>query len=537
MNIYQAEINDGLEQILSSSKSSTISYASCLYPANTKEKTIFQSTASQDDDDLYYVRSILVTSNWNKNDDIFDKAEVWKARKTPEDKPTNLEHDEKTIIGHIVSNWAIDDSGAVIPDDTDIASLPDKYHIVTGSVVYKNFIDEELRARSEQLINEIQQGNKYVSMECYFKGFDYGLLNASGEFKVIARNAETAFLTKHLRAYGGTGEHDSYKVGRVLREITFSGKGFVNKPANPESIIFLPKTSAFESGEKNNDFSKTGVINYNSNSNSKNGEKMNVEQHIEELTNTIASVKKDYDAQIEKTQSEISGLQSTNQELTKELETIMSNQNATEKVLAEKEELLVQANETIESLKAEAEKILAEKTAELEALAKKYNEDKEKMEEEMKKTKSELDVANETIAGYKTKEEEMMKKEKKMARKAQLIESGLDSTKADELVEKFDSLDDEVFATITSTVSEVSTKTQVVAESSTVDTAVDTDKSEANQTETTVDADASVLEDVELEDVADLSVGSELSKEVENTRADLVDFVYSRLGKKLKKGE
>jgi chromosome segregation ATPase len=41
-----------------------------------------------------------------------------------------------------------------------------------------------------------------------------------------------------LRAYGGSGEYKGYKVGRLLRDFYFSGKGLVDKPANPRSIIF-----------------------------------------------------------------------------------------------------------------------------------------------------------------------------------------------------------------------------------------------------------------------------------------------------------
>jgi hypothetical protein len=53
-------------------------------------------------------------------------------------------------------------------------------------------------------------------------------------------------LTKHLRAYGGTGEYENYKVGRSLRGISFSGKGLVNKPANPRSIILQPEEDPFD---------------------------------------------------------------------------------------------------------------------------------------------------------------------------------------------------------------------------------------------------------------------------------------------------
>ena len=238
MIIYPQETDDGLAEIISAS--SSISYASIVEPCDIEQNKIKAKTlASVSDADLYYVQSILVSSSWNRNDDVFDRAEVWAARKTPEDKPTNLEHDENLIIGHITSNWPIDNEGKTIADDIEVDELPEKFHIVTGSVIYKAFTDPELKERAAKLISEIEEGTKYVSMECYFKGFDYGLTDKiTGNYKVLSRNDSTAYLTKYLKAYGGQGEHDNYKIGRVLRNITFSGKGFVNKPANPDSIIF-----------------------------------------------------------------------------------------------------------------------------------------------------------------------------------------------------------------------------------------------------------------------------------------------------------
>jgi uncharacterized protein YifN (PemK superfamily) len=216
MQIFKQEIQDGLESKLQSTAS--VSYACVVEPSNKTNHNIkhVKSLASLDDTDLYYVQSILVTSNWNKNDDIFDKVEVWAAKNTPEDKPTNLNHDERTIVGHITSNWPVTDDGMLIDENTPVENLPEKFHILTGSVVYKGFSSEDLMERTSNLIAEIESGEKYVSMECFFKGFDYGLLNKStGEFKVLNRNEETAFLTKYLRSYGGLGEHDNYKIGRV----------------------------------------------------------------------------------------------------------------------------------------------------------------------------------------------------------------------------------------------------------------------------------------------------------------------------------
>ena len=98
-------------------------------------------------------------------------------------------------------------------------------------------------------------------MECFFNGFEYGLLNkATGEYKILSRNDETAYLTKHLKAYGGLGEHEDYKVGRVLKNITFSGKGFVDRPANPESIIFTKTQIPENPQEKTANFLTAGVF-------------------------------------------------------------------------------------------------------------------------------------------------------------------------------------------------------------------------------------------------------------------------------------
>jgi hypothetical protein len=88
----------------------------------------------------------------------------------------------------------------------------------------------------------IAKGEWFVSMECLFRGFDYALRGQDGSTRIVARNSQTAFLTKHLRAYGGKGVFASggseYQVGRLLRNIVFSGKGLVKNPANPESVIF-----------------------------------------------------------------------------------------------------------------------------------------------------------------------------------------------------------------------------------------------------------------------------------------------------------
>jgi hypothetical protein len=186
--------------------------------------------------DLYYLNSILVSAGWNKNDDVFDVADLWAARETPIDKPFNYMHDDSDIIGHMISSAAMAEDGSMVTD----VPLPERMDLVTSAVIYKTWSDPDQSSRVNSLISKIDEGNLAVSMECVFSNFDYAIIEPDGSQKVIARDENSAFLTKHLRAYGGTGSYEGYKVGRLLRDLYFSGKGLVDKPANPRSII-LPK--------------------------------------------------------------------------------------------------------------------------------------------------------------------------------------------------------------------------------------------------------------------------------------------------------
>ena len=244
MKIYQAEIDAGLETQIKANASIAYTMPTILdndvAASNTFSTDIknIVAKASADDDDVFKVYSILVSTSWNKNDDVFSPEEVWASRETPMYKPTNLEHNEKVIVGNIIGNWPIDKNFDLLDGEFENKDLPDVYHILVASVIYRQWQDPEYKARSEQLIREIQSGQKCVSMECIFKGFDYAVESPRGEHHVVARGENTAFLTQHLRAYGGAGVYQDHKVGRLLRNITFSGKGFVANPANPDSIIF-----------------------------------------------------------------------------------------------------------------------------------------------------------------------------------------------------------------------------------------------------------------------------------------------------------
>jgi len=243
MQIYSGE--ESLAELLLDNK---ISFASLAEEADqfAVEKLytdLAVANSNPNQEDLYYFNSILVSTGWNLNDDVFDPQEVWISRSTPEDKQLNCMHKESDIIGHITSNTSVYFDGKKI----EASEMPEQFEIKIGSVLYRRWTNPSLKARVEKMIAEIKEGKWCVSMECLFKGFDYAIKTPTGETKMIARNEQTSFLTKHLRAYGGKGEIDGFKIGRLLRNITFTGVGMVDRPANPRSIILQPV--AIASGE------------------------------------------------------------------------------------------------------------------------------------------------------------------------------------------------------------------------------------------------------------------------------------------------
>jgi len=243
IQVFQSEINDGVAEAVKSQAS--VAYCSSVTvadkPAVTPEIKVLAE--NKDQFDLYYLESVLVSTGWNKNDDVFIPEATWAARNSPVDKQFNFMHDENDIIGHITGSYAVDADGKTIADD--IEEAPEQFDIITRAVIYNSWTEAKNVNRMDNILAEIAEGKWFVSMECLFAGFDYALTNAAGETRLLARNEETAFLTKHLRVYGGTGKYEGFDLGRGLKSIAFSGKGLVSNPANPRSVILNNKSRSF----------------------------------------------------------------------------------------------------------------------------------------------------------------------------------------------------------------------------------------------------------------------------------------------------
>lgn len=399
MKIYQTEILDGLEQALASSN--TIAYCSQAESYTPSEHDIKIAKAldngNSDQIDLFYMRSILVSTGWNKNDDVFDPQELWVARRTPEDKPFNFMHNEKDIIGHITGNTIVDFNGDEINDD--LQETPSEFNILTTSVIYTAWSDKEQKERMDKIVSEIEQGKWFVSMECLFPDFDYALIGEDGQSRVIKRAEASAFLTKHLRAYGGTGKYENFKVGRLLRNLAFSGKGLVSKPANPRSIIL--------DGNEFFDESKASALDVS----------LIKENNMSDVLNQ----------QIADLQKDLAEAKAANNALKSELDSAKS---------AETQAAIDELNEKLAAAYAQV--------AELTEAMKNGKEEMKKKEEEMEAMKKDMAEKDMYIKDVK-------KKEAMMKRKASLLEIGVKEETAASTVEDFADASDETFDRVVAT--------------------------------------------------------------------------------------
>jgi len=397
MEIYKAEIEDGLGDLLSSTNS--VAYcgvAKCFSPSTEQQESmkLIASEASENKDqiDLFYLESVLVSTGWNKNDDVFDPQETFAARTTPEDKPFNFMHDEKDIIGHITGNRVVDFAGNAIAEEQD---TPSEFNILTTAVIYKEWSDVDQRQRIQKILAEIEEGKWFVSMECLFPNFDYALVDKEGGTRVVPREESSAFLTKHLRSYGGSGKYEDYRVGRLLRNLSFSGKGLVSKPANPRSVIL----------EGNRFFDES-------------------EAQILTISSTKENDMSENDKQIEDLRAELA-------------EAKIANEALKEKVVAEQQAEFESKIQALENTISETQAELTEKSSECETLTQSLTEAQETI------VAKEKDV--------KEKEEEMKEMKKKadmMKRKAQLEGAGLDSEAVASALDSFDEVSEEAFEAV-----------------------------------------------------------------------------------------
>ncbi len=491
MKIYQSEIDSGLEEAIKANASIAYSSPVSIYIPSKKQKQDIKdlvladnkavSFENKDQFDLYYLNSILVSTGWNKNDDVFDIEEAWAAKESPVHKQFNFMHDESDIIGHITGSVVLDENGAELKQLGETT----KFDIATSAVLYNSWTTPELKERMAKIIAEIEEGKWFVSMECLFNNFDYAVVSPDGENKVVARDENSAFLTKHLRAYGGEGKYEGYKVGRLLRNIAFSGKGLVSNPANPRSVIL-------------NDVDPFARTEAKQISNS------NINMETEDMSDVLREQVEGLKAELAEAKEAAKAFET---EVTKQKEEeIQSKIEAFEAVVSEKDEAIAEAQAAVEAAQA--------KVAELEeAIAKK--------DEELA----------EALAKIEAHEAEV----KVMARRAALVEAGAEEEEVEDTLAAFDTASDEMFEQVVALMKKKSMKKMGMKpkmdeekeeepKAKMKPKAEEIEAEEVEIDEAEAEAEEEVLENVEEETEAALTdAGDDVVEELRSTASDWLE--------------
>ena len=475
MGIRTYEAERGLEQQIEANASirsfhkivkTPISVASALHTEQRIDPC--EAIASIDDYDLYGLQSVMVSSGWNKNRDIWLREELWEARSTAVHKPFNLEHNPYRIIGHITGDTIVDDDMKIV---ASLDELPEIMHILANAVIYRNRGNRfpELTAESEQMIEEIEAGDWSVSVEALMKNFDYGIRYPSGEEAIVARNEETAFMTKKLAIYGGNGEYNGGELGRVLRNFTISGKGLVKQPANPDSCILSTMAYSFTSA-------RLATVEASHQNNINEGDIQMSEQVIAELNKTK-------DSQAKRIEELLASLEQVKAE-------------ADKKALAEKEAMIAEAAKRladVEAAKSEVETKCEAATASV-----------TKLTEEKEAISTKLDESVKQVEEFKAEASKRAEEAATASRISDLVDAGVDKEAAASVFEQYKAVDDTAWAGI------VEMQKAIHAQASTEEEAAG-EKGEAVAIATSVEdiepnVEASMNEDVETKPDADVSI-------------------------------
>ena len=189
--------------------------------------------------DLQYVLAILVSSGMNLNGAVFMPSELIAAKDTMLDKPLDVEHLEGYIVGHIYDRaFMLKDRSVIDP----IELLVSKGNKVDSEDIDIAVAMSLYKYRFPDIAQEVLDGKYKVSMECYYKDFDIkvgDIIISKDEAKKlgISFDGEGSFIGSSVKLVDGKKELGYSKIGRVFRDIMFSGCGLVEFPANEESVI------------------------------------------------------------------------------------------------------------------------------------------------------------------------------------------------------------------------------------------------------------------------------------------------------------
>lgn len=410
-------------------KFSTI-FSSSIKPLVSEEKDKFLALASLVDvanfipnidteknlDLLPMAFNACVANRVNKNGDVIDTATAIEIYKNFINKPINIEHNRKNLIG-VILTAGFSEFGTDQPlTEEQVKDKTEPFNITLGGVLWR-VVNQSLTDLVEDSNDETSENYKKISASWELGFNDFDLIAIEGNSKnlnnsyIIPENEKNEML-KYLKSYGGSGKiaDNRFIYRKVKDRVVPLGIGLTENPAADVSGIAIKKQEDKENISLSSE--KNVVIN--------NKETMKI--------NSIEDIKDE--AMKEISASSIRDF--IQQELDKASQSYVSLKN-------EKENAINQANQKIESISNENLKISQEVSklqAEVEAF--KQAEDQRQKQEIFSARMTEFDkefdlsdedrsllaqdlkdISEDSFAAYKNKMAVLMKEKKKGAKKMQ----------------------------------------------------------------------------------------------------------------------
>jgi hypothetical protein len=182
-----------------------------------------------------------VVNEFNKNGDGINTKTAIESIQQFIHKPTNIEHNKKKIVGHIVNAGFSDYSDSTILINVD-KDEQDPFHIALGAVVYKT-IDKEFFDLLQKSTDPENKMYNTVSASWEIGFSEYKIAVGSKNLKearIISDPKEVQEMKGALKAFGGKGvTEDGEPVYRLITGNVYPlGIGFTLKPAaNVKGVI------------------------------------------------------------------------------------------------------------------------------------------------------------------------------------------------------------------------------------------------------------------------------------------------------------
>jgi hypothetical protein len=179
-----------------------------------------------------------VVNRVNKNSDVIDTKTALALYETFINKPINIEHDRKKVIGCILTA-GFSEFGTDRPLDLeDVKDRITPFNITLGGILWRA-VNNGVASLVEDAANP--QFDEYLSISASWElGFtDYNVVVIRGESKdlsdakIISDPKQVEELTPKLSAYGGTGklDDDEYIYRQMTNDVLAMGVGLTESPA------------------------------------------------------------------------------------------------------------------------------------------------------------------------------------------------------------------------------------------------------------------------------------------------------------------